>query len=120
MNQEESVEFAVKYLEDIISFFGENVLVDGEVEDVAACDVIDGDHGDLGDGPLAQRRAQTVDMRHGLVREYPVGVRDVTRAVGALDIGDVFDAVGFGLCREARDEQQTEEEKEAFHNHGQK
>ena len=94
--------------------------VDGEVEDVAACDVIDGDHGDLGDGPLAQRRAQTVDMRHGLVREYPVGVRDVTRAVGALDIGDVFDAVGFGLCREARDEQQTEEEKEAFHNHGQK
>ena len=33
MNQEESVEFAVKYLEDIISFFGENVLVDGEVED---------------------------------------------------------------------------------------
>ena len=41
------------------------------------------------------------------------------RAVGALDIGDVFDAVGFGLCREARDEQQTEE-KEAFHNHGQK
>lgn len=92
----------------------------GEVEDVAACDDIDGDHGDLGDGPLAQRRAQTVDMRHGLVREYPVGVRDVTRAVGALDIGDVFDAVGFGLCREARDEQQTEEEKEAFHNHGQK
>ena len=33
MNQEESVEFAIKYLEDIISFFGENVYVDGAIED---------------------------------------------------------------------------------------
>ena len=93
--------------------------VDGEVEDVAACDVIDGDHGDLGDGPVAQRRAQAVDTRHGFVREYPVGVRDVTRAVGALNIGDVFGAVGSRLYREVRDAQQAEEKK-TFHNHRQK
>lgn len=33
MNQEQSVAFAVKYLEDIISFFGQNLTVEAQVED---------------------------------------------------------------------------------------
>lgn len=33
MNQEQSVDFAVKFLQDIISFFGENVEVSAEVEE---------------------------------------------------------------------------------------
>jgi len=33
MNQEESVQFARKYLEDILSFFGVNIVVDVTVED---------------------------------------------------------------------------------------
>ena len=33
MNQEQSVDFAVKFLQDIISFFGENLTVTAEVEE---------------------------------------------------------------------------------------
>ena len=33
MDQDQSVEFATKFLEDIISFFGENLTVTSEVED---------------------------------------------------------------------------------------
>lgn len=33
MNREQSVEFATKFLQDIISFFGENITVESRVED---------------------------------------------------------------------------------------
>ena len=93
--------------------------IDGEIEDVAARNVVHGHHGHLSDRPVTERPADRVDTRHGAGRKDTVGIRHVARTVGALDIGDILGAVAPGLRRKARKEQQAKNDK-ASHIHRQK
>ena len=93
--------------------------IDGEIEDVAARNVVHGHHGHLSNRPVAERPADRVDTRYGAGRKDTVGIRHVARTVGALDIGDILGAVAPGLRRKARKEQQAKNDK-ASHIHRQK
>ena len=87
---------------------------DGEAEHVAALDVAHSDHGHLSDVALAQRSAHGVDARHGRRRQDAVGIGDIARAVGTLDIGYVAHAVGFG-CGARGDAERQQKRYQSFH-----
>ena len=84
MNREESVDFAQKFIEDIVSFFGENITVNAKVEeDIISLDIESSDLNSI----LIGRNAETMrSLQHILSSALYNKNATINRVV--LDVAD--------------------------------